>query len=101
LYRLFETRNEIVLYDAVAVCGIGELDPQNLRVFFRLTEAIGWFLIVSFGFNYSDGEIRPITKKIVGSLLLATDCPIAGYDYPTVGEGPLLIYVIVRPAGIV
>jgi len=87
-----------VLYDAVAVCGIGEFDPQTLRVFFRLAEAIGRFLVVGLGFYYCDGKIRPVAEEIVGSLLLAADRAVAGDNDPAIGESSLLVNVVVGPA---
>ena len=44
----FEAGREIVLDDAVAVGGVGELQAEDLGVLLRLAETVGRFLVIGF-----------------------------------------------------
>jgi hypothetical protein len=70
-----------------------------LCVLHRLAETISGFLVIAFGFNDGDSKIRSVTEEIIGSFLFAADRTVASNNDPTIGERPLLIDVIVRPAG--
>jgi hypothetical protein len=63
-----------------------------------LAKAIGRVLEIRFRFNDGNGEVWPVAKKVVGSLLFAAYRAVASHDDPAIGEGALLIDVIVRPA---
>ena len=97
--RAFETGREIMLHNSVTVGGVREFDAQDLGIFFCLAETISRFLVISFRFYYGDSKIRSIPQEIIGPLLFTPYRAIASDHDAAIGEGPLLVNVVVSPAG--
>src|ERR1039457_5855680 len=68
-----DARYEIVLDDAVAVRGIGELEPENLRVFFCLLQPVAWRPVRGLRLHDSQREIPAVSQKIVRAFLRPSD----------------------------
>ena len=58
----------VVFEKGVAIGAVGEGDIKNLGVFERLLHAVPDRVVVVFGFDDGDGQVRLVEKKIVGLL---------------------------------
>jgi hypothetical protein len=94
----FKTGREVVLNNSVAVGGISELQPEDLCVLHRLTEAVGGLFVIGLRFDDGDSKIGPIPEEIVGPFLLTADRAAADHNDAAIGEGSLFVNVVIRPA---
>jgi hypothetical protein len=90
-----------VLDDSVAVAGIGKAQPERFGVIHRLLQTIIGFLVLGFRLDDGDGVVRLVAEEVIdlfpGLAIVATT---KRYD-ATVGEIPLFIDLVIRPAGVI
>src|ERR1700730_3875830 len=85
--------------DALPVCGVRKLEPENLGVLFSLLETVSRRSVDRLGLDYRDRKIPTVPQEIVGALLRASRRPLAGDDDPAIREALLLTDLRVFPAG--
>src|SRR5262249_13943 len=68
-------------------------------VFLGLLKSIAGGAVCRFGFHNGDGEIATVAKQVIGTLLLASDGPVAHDHNAPIGEAFLLTDLTVFPAG--
>lgn len=89
--RLLQPGQRIEFDDAVAVAGIGKLQPQHRGVFLRLLHALARRLVLCLGFDDGDWVVACVAQQIIGAFLFAaTDLTAYGHD-AAIGEGHLLV----------
>ena len=86
-----------MLDDAVALCGIRELEAQNLGIVFGLLEAVARALVYGLCLDNRNGEIAAIAEEVVRPLLRSPMHFIACNDNPAIGEGFLFTDLLVSP----
>ncbi|HET9410047.1 MAG TPA: hypothetical protein VFO39_22615 [Candidatus Sulfotelmatobacter sp.] len=88
-----------MFHDPFAIGGIGELQAEDLRIFFRLLKPIPWMLINAFCFHDRNCKILPVAKEVVCSLLWASPDFVSRKDNAAICKRFLLTDLFVRPAG--
>ena len=94
----FDAGEEVKLDDFLAVGGIGELQVQDFGIFLGLLKPLARRLVAGLGLHDGDGEITGVAEPVVSPLLFATSNPLGSWNDPPIGEGVLLVDLVVRPA---
>jgi hypothetical protein len=83
----------------VPIRGVGELEPEDQRIFFGLLETVARILVRRLSLDYGDGKDPPVAQEVIGALLRPAQGASARYDNAPVGECPLFIDLVVCPCG--
>ena len=78
-------------YDAVAVCGVGELQPKDFSVVLGLLQSLARRGVGGLGLDDRNGQVRAVSENVIRTFAWSTVPPAAGDDNPPVGEGHLLV----------
>src|SRR5438445_13843960 len=92
---IIATRQKIMLDDPLAVRRVGELQAEDLRVFFRLLEAVSRMLVNALRFDNGDGKILPVAKEVVCPFLWTPLNFVSGKDNATISECLLFAYLFI------
>ena len=90
-----------MLDDAVAVRCIGELKPENLRIFFGLLQTVTCCPVNRLCLNHSDGKVPAIPEQVICTFLRTPYGAISDKHDAPVGEALLFTNLGVFPAGAV
>jgi hypothetical protein len=87
------------LDDFLAVGAVGEFEVEDFRIFLGLLEPFAGRFVDGLGLDHGDGEIAGQAEPVVGPLLFQAANLLGGGHDPAVGEGMLLLDLVVGPAG--
>jgi hypothetical protein len=83
--------------DAVPVCRVGKLNPEDLSIVFCLLQSVSSQFVRWLGFDDSQHEILRVTQQVVGAFR-RTPARLTSYDDDAcIGEAFLFAYLVIVP----
>lgn len=86
----FKASEVIKFKDVSAVGGIGEFEPQHLRILLGLLHGVGCGFIGSLCLHHGQGKIAAVAQEIINAARWLANEALAYRHNPAVGNSPLL-----------